>query len=507
MSTENPKDANSGWNGNKTPPGTKEEIKPKRWTVMIYMAGDNNLSEECVYNLTEAKEALTENSEDKLAVLAQFDPAGLRAETRRFHLRPKTLPNHEELTDDRTGWRAHETNTGEANTLLEFLRWGISEHPAEHYMVVLVGHGSGTNDDYLLRDDNPANALSIDGMRYVFDQLTADGQTIDILGFDTCLMNMAEVCFELLRTSVTYLVGSEGYAPNTGWPYKKILEQIIYNIEKDPEWLAKQITREYQAFYLPYISGGISVDQSVLDVKKIDEVKRKMFSLVGALMADLDDKSDSFDLKKNAMVLAHWDAQSYNGEAFVDLYDFCQQLIIRYQEFKITSGVIDKCKDVRDAIKKMVSHTHLAGIAFQFSYGLSIYFPWAVVLPSYRNLAFPKETGWLDYLMRYHSVTRRLGRKSVEAPQQAREPESPYRATPDTNKGRDGRVQSMRNPPSEEYNDGFDDPVDILLNAPPKDRVPTTPPPERAVAAKANTNTRKEAETKTENKVIQDVAG
>lgn len=443
MTAENSQDGKTNSNGD------KEENKLRPWTVMIYMAGDNNLSEECVYNLTEAKAALTKGY-DKLAVLAQFDPAGLRAETHRYHLTPTTV--HPQLADDRTGWKAHETDTGEPRNLLEFLRWGISESPAEHYLVVLVGHGSGTNDDYLLRDDNPPSALSIDGLRWVFDQLTTDGQTIDILGFDTCLMNMAEVAFELLRTNVTYLVGSEGYSPNTGWPYKEILKKLSDQIEgldknepnvTQPQALGRYIAQQYRDFYGPYISGGISVDQSVLNVKKIDEVKKKMFSLVGALMDDLDENDPYSQMKKNALLLAHWDAQSYNGESFVDLHDFCDQLIARYEEFQVKSNVTAKCVDVRNAIDDMVIETCIAGNAFQFSYGLSIYFPWAVLSPSYRNLAFPKETGWLDYLMRYHIATRRESRHGAVV----RLPKSPYRATPDTNKGRDGRVDSMRNPP------------------------------------------------------------
>ena len=490
MSAENPQPTGPGWH--------KNGRALKRWTVMIYMSGDNNLSEECVYNLTEAKAALTANyDENKLAVLAQFDPAGVRAETYRYHLssptEPKDPKDENPLTTDAadTGWKAHETDSGEPNNLLEFVRWGISEHPAEHYMVVLVGHGSGTSDDYLLRDDNPSTALSIDGLRWVFDQLTADGQTIDILGFDTCLMNMAEVAFELLRTNVTYMVGSEGFAPNTGWPYRRILEELIKKLgEPDPTkadapWLAKQITTEYKKFYLPYISGGISVDQSVLEVKKTGEVKRKMFTLVGALMDDLNKQDPRYI---NALLLAHWDAQSYNGEQFVDLRDFCNRLVVRYTEFEITSAIIPGCVNVVNAVNDMVKQTCLAGAAFQFSYGLSIYFPWAVVSPNYRNLAFPKETGWLDYLMRYHMATRRVGRTSWELGEHSRLPDSPYKATVPNNKGRGGYVESMRNPPTEEYNE-----------CPP----PTAPPPTadtsrptEPAAAKANTEEDKKRKRK-----------
>jgi hypothetical protein len=457
------------------------EVDPQyKWTVMIYMAGDNNLSEECVYSLVEAKRALNDQYK-KLSVLAQFDPSGERAQTKRYELSPKATLEEDAKA---TKWTASETDSGEAQNLLEFLRWGIARSPAEHYMVVLVGHGSGTDDDFLLHDDNPPSALTILELRYVFDKLTADGHTIDILGFDTCLMNMAEVCFELLRTNVTYMVGSEGYSPNTGWPYKEVLEKL--SDEKSdvmPLDLATHIVEKYRDFYVPYINGGISIDQSVLEVKKIGEVKKQMSGLVEALMDDLDkDKNKDFITKRNALLLAHWDAQSYNGEKFVDLHDFCDQLGARYLEVGVENEVTRKCQAVASEIDRLVVKTCIAGAAFQFSYGLSIYFPWAILSPTYGNLAFPKETGWLDYLIRYHTETQRPHRDR----EQVRLPNSPYRATVPNNKGRDGHVESMRNPPSEEFIDNVGED-----SKPPK-HGPGTPD--------AKLSTKKDKETKNRNK-------
>src|SRR5262249_8062573 len=45
-----------------------DEVK-RDWTVMVYMAGDNSLAEECVFNLTEMKRV---GSTDNVAVLAQL---------------------------------------------------------------------------------------------------------------------------------------------------------------------------------------------------------------------------------------------------------------------------------------------------------------------------------------------------------------------------------------------------------------------------------------------------
>ena len=41
------------------------------WTVMVYLAGDNNLTDESVFALTEMKQV---NTDDRIAVIAQLDP-------------------------------------------------------------------------------------------------------------------------------------------------------------------------------------------------------------------------------------------------------------------------------------------------------------------------------------------------------------------------------------------------------------------------------------------------
>ena len=44
---------------------------PFLWTVMVYLAGDNNLTDESVFALTEMKQV---NTDDRIAVIAQLDP-------------------------------------------------------------------------------------------------------------------------------------------------------------------------------------------------------------------------------------------------------------------------------------------------------------------------------------------------------------------------------------------------------------------------------------------------
>ena len=103
-------------------------------------------------------------------------------------------------------------------------------------MVILAGHGAGTEEDFLLRDEttpakkgirpsNPTSSLSMRELQKVFEKVKEELKIkIDILGMDVCLMSMIEVCYEL-NGLVEYLVSSESYSPTAGWPYRQILRE------------------------------------------------------------------------------------------------------------------------------------------------------------------------------------------------------------------------------------------------------------------------------------------
>lgn len=475
---------------------------------MIYFGGDNNLSEECVFALTEIR--AVEAIKNKVHVLAQFDPSGRDVKTHRYEIfRKGGAPQTEskEKTNDLEGdkipgWNLLEGNTGEPATLEDFIRWGLAEYPADHVMVVLAGHGSGSDDDFLLRDENPPDFLSIAELQGVFERLAAEKRTIDILGFDTCLMSMAEICHQLQRTSpyLQYIVSSEGFSPNTGWPYRQIFKRLTDDLSMGPDDLAKIIVEEYANFYVPYVIGDVSVDQSALVLEESPDLTAAIKALADKLSFLLErDFQKRLTVKRshllegetleiptgpeyatplqNALVLAHWDAQSYNGEVFVDLFDFCQRLIVRYtalEDHYEVSRVVTLCKELMAVIKdRVVLKTCYSGPAFQYSYGVSIYFPWSGIAPHYKNLSFADASGWLRFLDLYVKYTRRPYRKGAEFRLDIED-----RATPPTNKGRDGRVESMRNPP------GRFDPGDCIRKPVPETEAETAngyqPQPQQA---------------------------
>src|SRR4030095_4999711 len=103
-------------------------------------------------------------------------------------------------------------NTGDPMTLLQFISWCINTYEAERYMVVLAGHGSGAVEDFLLKDETARDSLTLHELRDGFQMVQKILQKpnlleikkdkkprIDILGMDSCLMNMAEVYCQLGR--------------------------------------------------------------------------------------------------------------------------------------------------------------------------------------------------------------------------------------------------------------------------------------------------------------------
>ena len=77
--------------------------------------------------------------------------------------------------------------------------------------------------------------------------------------------------------------------------------------------------------------------------------------------------------------------------------------------------IISACGEVRIAIRESVLLSRYAGAEFQYSNGLSLYFPWADVSDHFLTLEFSKRTGWGSFLHDYVQLTRRVPRNSCSS--------------------------------------------------------------------------------------------
>lgn len=105
------------------------------WTVMVYFAADNELERAAVANLEMMKQV--GSIDGKLNLLAQLDTR-TSSRTFRYRLADETTRLEEDVIET-----LPEINTGDPQELRAFLRWGQDKYPADHYLVVLWGHGNG----------------------------------------------------------------------------------------------------------------------------------------------------------------------------------------------------------------------------------------------------------------------------------------------------------------------------------------------------------------------------
>ena len=70
------------------------------------------------------------------------------------------------------------------------------------------------------------------------------GRKIDVVGFDACLMSMAEIMYQV-RQCADYSVGSQQTEPGDGWPYDTVLRALAARPTMTPAELAGTIVDKY----------------------------------------------------------------------------------------------------------------------------------------------------------------------------------------------------------------------------------------------------------------------
>jgi hypothetical protein len=213
------------------------------------------------------------------------------------------------------------------------------------------------------------------------------------------------------------MVAAEGFELNTGWPYARLLElaknEHVQQAQgpalqlPTPE-LAKSIVRRYTEYYRNYELADVSTDMAALQLNALNGLVPAVNNLCTAMIKSIQDPQ-----VQGAIVLAHWNAQSYKNDQHVDLYDFCECLKRQY------AGFTDHCENVMKEIRNVVLLSCSTGAAFQYSHGLSVFFPWADIedveetseLGLYqKQLAWAEPSYWAGFLREYLKYTQRLPR-------------------------------------------------------------------------------------------------
>jgi hypothetical protein len=410
--------------------------RAKKWTFMVYLAGDNNLDTAGVADLKEMKRVGTT---DDVNVVAQFDN-GADHRTRRYLLRKGTSLAADQLKD------LGPTNCGDPAVLEAFATWAITAYPADRYALVVWNHGNGWDDEDVYRlaskslgmtvtrrgapigdgsrrrlgidharrithsplrralfrtsvhgaikirgiayDDDAKDFLDNQELKGVLKRVTgALGRPLDVLGMDACLMSMVEVLYEFRETAMVS-VASEQTEPGDGWPYDTILRAVAAKPAMSAAQVGATIVQKYIASY----KAGDNVTQAACDLSKCEALRETIDALGHTLLSHL-----AVPAVHVAVLQARKDVQSFERDDYVDLRDFCAVLAASCSE----PAVVSACGRAQEAVRDFVIATAAKGADVQNAHGASIYFPRKRISTLYGKLDLASRTKWDDFLELY----------------------------------------------------------------------------------------------------------
>ncbi len=349
------------------------ETGPKNWTIMVWLDGDNNLEyngiidfNEMEYGLFLAQSADPEIM-NKLNLIVQMDRNnGYDAQshdrgadwkdTRRYYVLPDSDSNQGGDFVSLKIAELGEVNMGDAYELKDFIGFCKSRFPANNYMLVLWNHGGGVRAvggttsssegiKSVVQDDTNDDVLYTSELT---DVLTAS-ESVDIIGFDACVMGMAEIGYEYRpgvpgKFGADYMVASPPNEGGDGWEYYKILGRFgIYGEDAEgdpivnagtltPAGLSSIVVEEYRDALVE----GFSTDNqgynalAAYDLSAIGSVKTALDSLAIGLEGEKTDVSNYIQGEVSGLIAMHYfnpaDVGVWITTPHFDLYDFANRI-------------------------------------------------------------------------------------------------------------------------------------------------------------------------------------
>ncbi|MBR3736975.1 MAG: Clostripain family protein, partial [Lachnospiraceae bacterium] len=251
----------------RSPFGNKSMGADGTWTIFVYLCGADLESENGMAT-GDLQEMLDANASDQVHFVVQTGGANSwdngvvdAGKIQRFVV---------EGNDLKEVYSESRRSMADVSTLTDFLRWGISEYPAEHMGVVFWDHGSGSINGVCFDETDHDNSLALRDLDNAFLSIT-DTMTdrFEFIGFDACLMGTIEAA-NILASYADYMIASVETEPGGGWDYEAIGKYLSSNPKADGLALGKIICDSFMKAC--QTDGDMDLATlSVIDLQKVDD--------------------------------------------------------------------------------------------------------------------------------------------------------------------------------------------------------------------------------------------
>ncbi len=249
-----------------------------------------------------------------------------------------------------------EPNMGDPQTLISFVEEYAKKYPATYIALDLWDHGDGwraissksTPYRFAASDSSSNDYLYMFELQSALRELKNDGINLSLIGFDSCLMGMVEVLYDIMEYAEAFVL-SEDFEPIEGWNYTYIMEKLTENSVISPYGLGKAIVDAYKEEY------GNSEGSYTLSVIKKEEAE-ELIGLVDLLASQFLNGT----LHYEELLQARENASEIVGrENYVDLYS-------------LVEGINS---ETAFQIKELIENLYSVIRTDENYYGISIFFP------------------------------------------------------------------------------------------------------------------------------------
>ncbi|HNW45283.1 MAG TPA: clostripain-related cysteine peptidase [Elusimicrobiales bacterium] len=387
-----------------TVPGTAmvyPAMPQKEWTILVFLNAKNDLES---FGMGDMNEMERIGSGKKFNVVVQLgrtpgedasdgDWSGVR---RYYMLQDKDQKKINSPMLENLGM----ADMGDYRELVKFVNWGKQKYPAEKYLLIVWNHGAGWPG--ISFDGDTGNYITTPQLA---GALAATGG-VDVMATDACLMQMAEVAYEL-KDFAKYIVGSEETIPGKGYGYHKILRRLKFNSGRDAESMGSMITRTYGQ----YMIGDKGATLSSLDASQLPRLAQLMDGFARAAMA-------SGPEGKKALKTARDEAYKYAEPNYKDLSRFVMaaakhlpdgelKTLAKQLSRHIKRDLVDTrrrnlfsidTEEVTDSETGEVSEKKSLQLLKNKSKGLSAYLPEKAFSWKYSQLKLARDTQWDEFV-------------------------------------------------------------------------------------------------------------
>ncbi|HEY0462438.1 MAG TPA: clostripain-related cysteine peptidase [Pyrinomonadaceae bacterium] len=383
-------------------------------------------------------------------------------------------------------------NSASINNIINFVDWCVKRDRKaaakgngtgaveKKYAMIFSGHSFSFLDWGLFKDDKANFYMTLSKLKWMFERITLKedalteiakkeeaeqaeealkrgfqlvpwndeklkertaeiiGRPLDLLGFDSCLMSTLEIASQFKELANT-MVASQGSVPNAGWNYAQILlGKLNDQANAGAKEIAVNFVDEFIKQQNKFALADISVDMAAWDLTALPKLEKDFIIFVSKLIDCFkENESTVYNQMRRILTHVHWQCQTFLYEQNVDLGDFCHLLVKEIEllktetEVKTIAPIVEvgtACEEVLKRIRECILLTGFSGSDFQFSNGISIFFPWSwasylSAKKDYLKLSFIKKSPagekWNEFLKKY--LTEITLRKSHALTQTDRE--------------------------------------------------------------------------------------